>query len=412
MKSLTKKYYLYILIVLSSLTFYNPFGIIQPQYGKLLFYSICMISLIYAYKNGINIRKVKYPKVAYIILISGIIFSSFMALFFHEQSFMTSFIAIIPYLLGYLVFYILMKFNIPKEKIEKAIWIFCFISMGIYIINMISFPNIIFGAEKEEYDTSRGIVRIGIKSIELIVLFFLYSINQWLITKRKKYIWLILLTAIFIILSVTRQIILLSCVLGILFIFKKVSLFKKIITICTCIFIFLVILPQIPIYQTMMELSEEQAERNKTEKEDIRITSWKFYTNEYQTNELTRIFGNGLPSIGNSKWGNDFEKTVYYEYGGNGCFFVDVGWAGFYWLFGALSTLSLIILLIKAILKNKQTNRQYLSYWLVFLLLTSIASAPILFYSQIISVVTILYLVYGKEQNESYCNNNIKLQQL
>lgn len=162
----------------------------------------------------------------------------------------------------------------------------------------------------------------------------------------------------------------------------------------------------------MVELSEEQAERNKTEKEDIRITAWKFYTNEYQTNELTRIFGNGLPSIGNSKWGNDFEKTISYDYGGNGCFFVDVGWAGFYWLFGAFSTLSLIILLIKAILKNKQTNRQYLSYWLVFLLLTSIASAPILFYSQIISVVTTLYLVYGKEKNESNSNNNIKLQQL
>lgn len=404
--------YLYILIVLSSLSFYNPFGIISPQLGKFMFYSICIISLIYAYKNGINLKKIKFPRVAYKILICGIIFSSFMATFFHEQLFKTSFIAIIPYLFGYLVFYVLMKFNIPKEKIEKSIWIFCFISMGIYIINMISFPNIIFGTGKDEYDMSRGIVRLGIHTIELIVLFFFYSINQWLITKQKKYIWLILLTATFIILSVTRQIILLSCVLGILFIFKKVSLFKKIITVCLCFFIFLVILPQIPIYQTMVELSEAQAEKNKTEKEDIRITAWKFYTNEYQTNELTRIFGNGLPSIGNSKWGNDFEKTISYDYGGNGCFFVDVGWAGFYWLFGAFSTLSLIILLIKAILKNKQTNRQYLSYWLVFLLLTSIASAPILFYSQIISVVTTLYLVYGKEKNESNSNNNIKLQQL
>lgn len=406
------KYYLYILIVLSSLTFYNPFGIISPRLGKFMFYSICIISLIYAYKNGINLKKIKFPRVAYKILICGIIFSSFMATFFHEQSFKTSFIAIIPYLLGYLVFYILMKFNIPKEKIEKAIWVFCFISMGVYIINMITFPNMIFGAEKDEYDMSRGIVRLGVYSIELIVLFFFYSINQWLITKQKIYIWLILLTSIFIILSVTRQIILLSGILGVIFILKKVSLFKKIITVCLCVFIFLAILPQIPIYKTMVELSEEQAERNKTEKEDIRITAWKFYTNEYQTNELTRIFGNGLPSIGNSKWGNDFEKTISYDYGGNGCFFVDVGWAGFYWLFGAFSTLSLIILLIKAILKNKQTNRQYLSYWLVFLLLTSIASAPILFYSQIISVVTTLYLVYGKEKNESNSNNNIKLQQL
>lgn len=171
MKSIKIKYNLYFLLVLSSLTFYNPFGIISPQLGKLIYYSICIISLIYAYKIGINLKKIKYPKVAYKILICGIIFSSFMATFFHEQSLKTSFIAIISYILGYLVFYILMKFNIPKEKIEKTIWVFCFISMGIYIINMITFPNIIFGNGQDEYDMSRGIVRLGVYSLELIVLF-------------------------------------------------------------------------------------------------------------------------------------------------------------------------------------------------------------------------------------------------
>ena len=38
--------------------------------------------------------------------------------------------------------------------------------------------------------------------------------------------------------------------------------------------------------------------------------------------------GNGLPSIGNSTLGDKFEKTVALEYGGNGCYYVDVGWAG------------------------------------------------------------------------------------
>lgn len=109
-----------------------------------------------------------------------------MAMLFHEQSFKMSFIAIMPYLLSYLVFYILMKFNIPKEKIEKAIWGFCIISMVIYIINVVTFPNIVFGTEKDEYDMSRGIVRLGVYSIELIVLFFFYSINQWLLTKQKN----------------------------------------------------------------------------------------------------------------------------------------------------------------------------------------------------------------------------------
>lgn len=45
--------------------------------------------------------------------------------------------------------------------------------------------------------------------------------------ETKKYVWLILLTATFIVLSVTRQIILLSAVLGIFFILRQASLQKK-----------------------------------------------------------------------------------------------------------------------------------------------------------------------------------------
>ena len=172
--------------------------------------------------------------------------------------------------------------------------------------------------------------------------------------------------------------------------------------------LFFFVLPQIPIFKTMAELSETQAERNKYEQEDIRITAWRFYTYEYQTNGLTTIFGNGVPSIGNSIWGNNYEKTVYWEYGGNGCFTVDVGWAGFFWYFGAIATLGLLILLVKAVRKKKSKDKKYLSYWCVFLILTSAASGPILFYSQIVSIMTVLYLIYGKEQNS---NNHPQLQQ-
>lgn len=151
----------------------------------------------------------------------------------------------------------------------------------------------------------------------------------------------------------------------------------------------------------MVELSETQAEKNKYDKEDIRLQAWKFYTYEYQTNNLTPILGNGIPSIGHSNWGNEFEKTTYHEYGGNGCFSVDVGWAGFYWNFGLVTTIGLIIILLKAILKKKPTNKQYLSYWCIFISITSIASGPILYYHQIISIITVLYLIYGKDRNNS-----------
>lgn len=400
--------YIYVFIVLTSLSFYNPFGLISPQLGKFLFYFVCLVALMLANKQGVILRRVKYPRAAYKMLIGGIAFSIVMVVLFQKQSLKTTVIATLPYLFAYSTFYVFMKLNIPKERIERIIWIFCYVSMGVYIVNALSFPNMVFGAEKEEFDMSRGIARLGVRSIELMVLFFLYAINQWILTRRRKYVWLILLTFTFIVLSLTRQIIGLSVVLGLLFIMQKASWPKKIGVITVCALLYLFVLPQIPIFKTMAELSEAQAERNKYEEEDIRIQAWRFYTYGYQTNAITPILGNGIPAMGKSQWAKNYEMTVSPLYGGNACFTVDVGWAGFFWYFGAVATLGLLVLLVKAAMKKKAKDRQYLTYWCIFLTLTSAASGPILFYSQIVSVMTVLYLVYGKEENS---NNHSQLQQ-
>lgn len=404
--NVTKKYYLYILIVLSSLTFYNPFGVIPAQQAKFIFYFVCLCSLYYAYKNGVNLHSVKYPRIAYKMLIIGMILSILMVSAFQRQSLFVTIIATLPYILGYLVFYILMKFNIPKEKIQHAIWIFCTISIVTYIVNFISIPNIIFGIDRGNFDDSRGIVRLSIFSLELIVLCFLYSINKWKITKQKKYLLLIIVTGIFIILSVVRQYIIFSLILGILLALKGITFIKKIVLIVTCVCVYYFILPRISVYQKMSEITEEQINSNE-DTEDIRIKAWKFYIDEYQTNCITRIFGNGTPSLGKSSWANEFLRTISYDYGGNGCYYVDVGWAGFYWFFGIFATMGLMILLVKGILKSKSEDKLYLSYWCLFIVLISIASGPIIFYHQVISISTVLYLVYGKEDDS---NNYIKFQ--
>ena len=381
------------------MSFFNPLGLIPSIISKFIYYVLCLIGLFYSLRRGKNLKHIVYPRSLYRMIILGIIMSIFMASFFQNQSFLTSLIATLPYLFGYITFYILMKLNIPTIKIEKAIWTFCYISMGIYIINVISFPNIIFGTEKEAYDMSRGVVRLGIMLIELIVLFFFYSINQWILFKKKVYILLIFLTALFIVLSVTRQYILLSFGLGFILILQKASLAKKIAVIVFCFFIYKFVLPQLPMYNAMVELTEAQAEKNEYDKEDIRIQAWQFYTYEYQTNSMTAILGNGVPSLGNSQWGNEFREAVYPDYGGNGCFTSDVGWAGFYWNYGLFTTLGLFFLLLKAAFKKKEKKEQYLSYWCIFIIITSVASGPIIIYYQIISIMTVLYLIYGKENN-------------
>lgn len=392
---------------MSSLSFYNPFGLISPQLSKLFFYLACILGLIYAIKNGINLNKVDYPRYAYKIILIGIVISIFMATIFQKQSFETTAIATLPYLFAYSLLYILLKFNIPKPQIEYAIWFFCFMGMGIYTINMLTFPKCIFGAEQETFDMSRGIVRLKIHSLQFIVLFLFYSINQWILTKKRIFLWLIILNAAFIILSVTRQYIIFSAVLGVLFILKNATWYIKITSMVSCALFCLFILPNIPIYKTMLDLSKTQIQRNKEAEEDVRIRAWRFYIDEYQTNSITRLFGNGIPSIGNSKWGNKHELKIASNKGGNGYYTVDVGWAGYYWYFGLFPTIGLFYLLMKGALIKKRKEQQYLSYWCIFTILTAFTSGPIIYYYQIINIMTVIYIIYGKDNR----NNNTQLQQ-
>lgn len=401
-----KKLKIFVLILLSSLSFYNPMGIISQSVSKLIFYIIFLYALYIAFKSGISLKNVKYPKASYLLILSGFLTALLDAQLFHNQNIVISFIAILPYLFAYLVFYILLKFDIPKHSIIKIIFIFCYISMGVYLINYFTLPNKFFGGAIEDIDTSRGLARIGVFNIELIVFLLFYSITQWSLTKKRNYLYLIVLSVVYIFLSLTRQIIFLSLVLGLILYLKKQSIFQKILIVFISIIIYNWVLPKIPIYNNLVELSESQAEENNNGDENIRITAWKFYTNEYQKNELTRIFGNGVPSIGNSEWGDEFQKTVYFEYGGNGCFTSDVGWAGFYWNYGLFATIGLICLLLKAIFCKKQKNEEYLTYWCIFIFITSITSGPIIISKQIVSVMTVLYLIFRNKTNIESTTNS------
>lgn len=112
------------------------------------------------------------------------------------------------------------------------------------------------------------------------------------------------------------------------------------------------------------------------------------------------IFGNGVPSDGNSIWG-----TVYFsEAETSGKLTHDVGWAGFFWFFGILTTIALMALMVLAILQPKPPRMKFLNYWLIFIMITSVASAPILYWYQVVNVMTCLGMVYsssGQEKGES-----------
>ena len=395
------KHKLFIFALLATVGFFNPMGVLSDQVQKLLFYISVLFCFIVANNSNISLQRYDYPRKSYTVLLLGIIISIFMASAFHMQSFKTSIVATLPFIFSFSFFYALMKLNIQSDKILKIYAIVCLLSSIVYFTNLITFPNPVFGGEIDE-DLSRGIQRIPVKFLEVFVLLLLYSINSWLIEKKKKWIYYIVILSVMIILSVTRQVILYAGVLSVIFIFKDISYFKKFLLCASIVIVVVYVLPLIPIYNEMVELSEMQAAENEDE-DNIRIQAWRYYTDENQTNNVTRLFGNGVPSLGNSMWGQMFDS----ETEDNGCYYADVSWAGFYYLFGIFSTCALLILLIKAMMKKKKANKRYLTYWFAFMILYGIAAGPFVYFYQIFNLMIGLYLVYTPDEDS---NSNIKLQ--
>ena len=389
---------LLILVYLAAQGFFNPFGLVSIQLSKALFYGLSAIAVLLAYRHRVNLS---FPKRPYQCLIFGIFVASIMATVYHDQSYKVSFVAVMPYLFGYLYLYVLEKYNPSEEFLEKTFQVLTLCSLVMYLVNLATFPNMVFGLTKDEYDMSRGFVRLGMPMIEIVVTYFFYSINQWLLARKRQSVFWIVLTAVMIFMSLTRQVIAVSALLGLLFVMQKASWFKKIVVIIVCVIMVYVVLPQIPMVKSMIALSEAQANSNEDD-DDIRIKAWKFYTTEFQTNDITPVLGNGVPSFGNSRWGDYVEQTTTFKsLGGNACLTVDVGWAGFFWYFGGVATFGLLVLILKGIKSPKREDRQYLSYALVFIGLTAAASGPILYNSQVCSLCLILYMAYASKKNGS-----------
>lgn len=397
-------YILFLLTLFASIGFFNYHGIFQLPVIKALLYLMIGISMVLALtERNASLRDVIYPRKAYWTVIGGIVISILTATFIHGQPLTISIVATLPYLLTYLYFFILMKQQIPTKKILATIMVLTAISIPVYFMNVMTFPHNIFGEELNE-DLSRGVLRVPIVAIELMVLVFMFSIGKWNVTRRA--IWLIVVgvTGLMIIMSLIRQIIAVAGLLGVFFLLKKVKWVTKIFWLGVLAAIAIFVLPQLTIYQGMRDLSEEQIDDNDND-EDVRIKAWKMYTYEGWDNPFTTLFGNGIPALSSSAYGArvDAERDTTL------CFPEDVGWAGFSNYFGLVTTIALMILLAKTIFKHKPPEKEYLTYWFIFIFLTSIASGPILYYNQILGISIALYLVYTPLDEEN-CVNHPQLQ--
>lgn len=254
-------YFLFIIVVVSVSGIYNIRGVLSPQVLKFLFYLACAASLCYAYVKGRKLDAFDYPRKSYLLLLLSIVLSAFSASLFHEQSIKSSLIVILPQLMSYMMFWTWMKFGLTEKQIMKFLIVLCLVNVPVYFVNAMTFPNFLFGSVDAfgEYgeDTSRGILRLPVYYIEVYVLLLFYGINKILVKPSLKWYVLIGVFALMIVLSVMRKMMFLSAVLGLVMYLRNSSWLKRILISCAVGSVYFFVLPQIPMYQEMVALSEK-----------------------------------------------------------------------------------------------------------------------------------------------------------
>ena len=172
------KYWVFLFTVLASVDFFNFHNIFGGAVGKLFLYTGIFASLVVGVAYGVNLRHVRYPRVALAIMLVSILGSAIMASVFHNQSITTSFVTTAPIFLSYLFFYVMLKLDIPRDKILNTYIVLFAISVLVYFCNVFTAPNMMFGAPLKSEDVTRGMLRIPVVFIEMVPLLVFYAINR------------------------------------------------------------------------------------------------------------------------------------------------------------------------------------------------------------------------------------------
>lgn len=384
---------LLIFTLLAAVRFFNYHDLVSAPLGKAAFIAGVAACLLAGALQGRSIRHGQYPAMAYAVLMLSLLVSVAMSAMFHDQSILQSVTSTLPYIMAYMMLYAMLRLDISSRAIMRIYLCLCVLSSWVFVVNMFTFPNNMFGEPMLSEDTTRGIVRIVQEYREVFPLMVFYCINRWQDTRRAWWLLLMAYFGLFIVLSVTRQTILLTSVIGTWHLLRRVSWQVRLATVTAMGVAAVLAVTQIPMFRTMVEFTQSQTEEN-AKKENVRITAWRYYTYGNQTNALTPLLGNGMPSLGISPWGKAFDSETQTNY----TFAADVGWAGFYWHFGIFALCALVYIIINALRVRKPPQKRFVDYWLVYLLITSFASGIPVYYYQIANMMVILYMAYHRRE--------------
>ena len=189
----------------------------------------------------------------------------------------------------------------------------------------------------------------------------------------------------------TRTLLVVSFILMTLFILRKSSFIKKVLTILLIVSS-IYIISQMNFFQLLVKQTIEESDNKK---DNIRVLAATYYLNDFSPNIFSMIFGNGVAykesSLGSHT--DHLEKDLgYYQ--------EDVGYIGFYSKFGLLAILAYLILIYKTYKVAIPDEYLYCKYYLYFIFIISIIIDAPFNIGYITSIVFAAYILNSKDLSQ------------
>lgn len=387
-------------ILIWTLLFLNFFGIFFLNYN-FLNYIFTLILVIYTITNNNKTDYSKYIIGYSIFVIISCIYSSL----YNHQNFIKVIGNSYNYL-GLLFFFFIMRYKLSSNEIIQLIIkvsiIFCFC----YIIQWIVYPTPIFSGVLDEVNIHDDVFRMRMPGSICAYTLFFYGLNQYILSKNKRFLLYTLLGFLPIILMGFRSLTVGSLICAFVMLPYITKSFKKTLKWILLGCIFIIILLQTSIVQTKIEEMLERQNTGQTfdNKDYIRYLEYDYYSNYIFTKPGEQFWGGGVPVFdGKTKYSKDIaDATETYFY-----YWVDLGLIGLSFILGIPSVITFIIIIFRCIIKSKDKELQFIRFTLLTVLLGSLFTTMEIYRRGNILIIAIfLCLEYTKSKEIS--NNKSK----
>lgn len=341
---------------------------------------LVMIILYLVYSDQKSIRQHYVTPIILIFL--SMLTSMVMAYVIHDQKFMLTLFAQRA-LYYYLLYFLLHQLRFHPGDLQKIIIFFGLVYVGLYLIQVVLYPNVIFDAYVRQ---DRGTIRIYLPGSGYMAATFFLALQRFLRSNKFIYLTLLLLILSIYVMTGGRQSLAIVIFVAVLFILIDKRVRSRILLI------FLGVVAALAIFvmfqQIFLELFTTSKEHMAMGDEYIRIRAARYYLTDFFKAPIAYVTGNGM-YFPHSQYGRSISLNYlvhHYHLG-------DIGLIGNYAMYGIFFVLGVFIICVRSLRIKVKAEQTYIKYMFGAVILSLLTSGGFGDSAFVCFIVSILYLL-------------------